>query len=365
MAGKLRTGIVAFGLAGRSMHYQALVEGCSDLSEVVAVWNRSEFPRPGRNEGDFPLAEEVSVYNDIDAFFAHDMDIVHITSPSGLHMDDVVRAAKRGIHVICDKPLDVTLERIDTAIRACRTAGVTLTVNFQSRFSPHLAKLKSIIEEGALGEIIAGSVECKLYRAKEYYTESAWHGRYDLDGGAALMNQSIHYIDLLQWLMGSPVIEVRRGFTERLVHSYIEAEDFGYGELTLASGANMTILGGTCFRPGIGQRLDIRGTDGWVTVQDGNIENAVWGGMDRSGEFGEKNTISGMTSSPTVGTGNHIRFFRHTYEAVLNGDPVSIDGHEGRKAVEIIMGIYKASQTGDTVTFPVDVTYRPTGIHSK
>ena len=263
MQSKLQAGIIGFGLAGRNMHYKALVEGLEDKAEVTAVYNRSPVPRNGRNSNDFPLAETAELYDNIDRFFEHPgLDIVHVTAPSGLHLDYIERAAKAGLHVICDKPLDVTLERIDRAIQVCKDNKVSLSVSFQKRFNPHVMFIKQMIDEGRLGDIIYGSVESKLYRHPEYYTESAWHGRYDMDGGAALMNQSIHYIDIVQWLMGSPVTEVRKGIAERLVHTYIEAEDFGYGELTLKNGAAMTILGGTCFRPGIGEMFEIRGTKG-------------------------------------------------------------------------------------------------------
>jgi len=360
MQAKMKAGIVGFGLAGRNMHYRALVEGLGDMVEVTAVWNRSEIPRTGRTANDFPLAETVAVYRDIDRFFEHpDIDVVHITTPSGQHLEFIEHAAKEGKHIICDKPLEVTLSRIDHAIEECEKSRVKLTVSFQHRYNPHVRRLKDVIEKVSLGTIVAGTVECKLYRNREYYTGSSWHGTYALDGGAVLMNQTIHYIDLLQWLMGAPAEKTRMGIAERLVHTCIEAEDFGYGELTLANGATMTILGGTCFKPGISQSLEIKGTNGWASVTDGIVTKACWGGQDRTGFFGEASPVSGATSSPMLGLDNHIRYFRATYEALLKGTEVPITAREARKATEIILSIYKAAETGKPVDFPLDIHYKP------
>ena len=366
MNSKIHAGIIGFGMAGRNMHYKALIEGLSDMVEVVAVCDKAVFPREGRDPGDYPLADSVAVYNDIEAFFAHPgLDSVHITTPSGQHLEIIEHAASSGKNIICDKPLDVTLARIDRAIALCKDSGVMLSVNFQLRLHPHLALLKKVISEGKLGDIVEGCTEIKLYRQPEYYTESSWHGRFDFDGGAALMNQGIHYIDLLQWLMGSPVTGVRKGVTERLVHTYIEAEDFGYGELELESGAAMTIMGGTCFRPGFSQELEVKGADGWAKVENGVITRAFWNGKDHIDDFGERKAVFGSVSSPVVGLENHVRCFRAAYEAFQKGSGVPVDGPEARKSTEIILGIYRASETGQEVRFPFDPGYKPSGIQKK
>ena len=360
MATKKKVGIIGFGMAGRNMHYKALVDGLSDKVEVTAVWNRSEMPREGRSAADFPAADSVTIYSGIEQFFEHPgLDVVHVTTPSGQHLEFIERAARAGLHVICDKPLDVTLSRIDRAIALCEENGVMLSVSFQQRSNPHIVRLKKLLEQGVIGDPVDGSASIILYRQPEYYTESAWHGRYNLDGGAALMNQGIHYIDLIQWFMESPVTEVSKGVTERLVHTYIEGEDFGYGELKLANGAGITIMGGTCFRPGFGQGLEVRGTKGWVRVEGGIITKAFWDGDDRLEVFGEAVTVEASASSPEIGLENHISFFRDVYNALDKNGDNPIDGDEARKSTEIILGIYKASETGQPVTFPFDVNYRP------
>ncbi len=363
MNSKIHAGIIGFGMAGRNMHYKALVEGLADMVEVTAVWNRRQFPLQGRTAADVPIGNSVAVYTGIERFFAHPgLDVVHITSPSGQHLEFIELAAQAGKHVICDKPLEVTLARIDRAIAICNEKKVRLAVNFQQRLNSTIARLKEVISQGRLGDIVDGVAEMKLYRQPEYYTESSWHGRYDLDGGAALMNQGIHYIDLLQWFMGSTVVEVRRGVTERLIHTYIEAEDFGYGELQLKNGASMTIMGGTCFRPGFSQELEIKGTDGWAKVVNGVVTKAVWNGNDHTADFSDQQAVFGSVSSPAVGLENHIRFFRAVYDAIRKGAALPVDGPEARKSTEIILGIYKASETGQMVRFPLDPGYKPSGI---
>jgi len=356
----MKAGIVGFGMAGRNMHYRALVEGLGDMVEVVAVYNRSEVPRNGKVDGDFHVDGNVILYQDFEAFLRHPgLEVVHITTPSGLHKDFIIKAAKTHKHVICDKPLEVTLQGIDESIDTCEKNGVALSVNFQQRFNRHSLRLKEIIAQGFLGDIVSGSVECKLFRQPEYYTKSSWHGRLNLDGGAALMNQGIHYIDLLQWFAGVPVVEITKGIAERLVHTYIEAEDFGYGELKLENGGELTILGGTCFRPGIDQRLELKGTRGWITMVNAEVTRAVWDGEDHTSLFGDVSRVAASSSSPAVGPENHMRYFRAFYEALRDGKEIPVSGREARKSTEIILGIYKAHETGKSVKLPLDNSYIP------
>ena len=360
MAARTKVGIIGFGMAGRNMHAKALVEGLADIVEVAAVWTRRPVPREGENDGDFPVGETVAMYTDLDAFLAHPgLEAVHVTTPSGLHRDYVVRAARAGKHVVCDKPLEVTLSKADECIAACEENGVRLSVSFQNRYNLHMAKLKRAIEDGVLGRLVSGTVEAKLYRNREYYTESSWHGRLALDGGAALMNQGIHYIDLLQWLMDSTAAEVVKGVAQRVHHTTIEAEDFGYGELRLESGAEMIVLGGTCFKPGLDQRFEIKGEDGWVRVVNGVVTHAFWGGRGRLERFGVVEGVMQSGSSPVQGLENHIRCFRAFYDALHNGGETPVPGSEARKSVEIILGIYKAQETNGPVVFPLDPAYRP------
>jgi len=360
MQTKTKAGIVGFGMAGRNMHYKALVESLDDMVDVVAIYTRRPIAREVTNKDDFPVKESVTLYNDIDEFLGHPgMETVHITTPSGLHREFILKAAEAKKHIVCDKPLEVTLVKIDESIEACEKNGVALSVNFQQRFNPHIAELKEAVIKGYLGDIVSGVMEAKLYRDPEYYTESSWHGKLDLDGGAALMNQGIHYIDLIQWFMESPVAEVSKGIAQRIIHTYIEAEDFGYGEFKLENGAEMTILGGTCFRPGIDQRFEIKGTGGFATVVDGVITQVFWDGKDKKDYFGDVERVAFSGGAPMMGLDNHVRYFRTFYEALREGKDIPVPGSEARKSTEIILGIYKAQETGEAVRFPLEAEYVP------
>ena len=356
----LKAGIIGFGMAGRNMHYKALVEGCDDLANVVAVCTRRPISREGDGPGDMPLTPDVTWYGDPAAFFTHSgLNVVHVCTPSGAHGRYIRDAAAAGKHVICDKPLEVTLDEADAAIGACRDAGTALSVSFQQRFNPHIARLRELMSGGVLGRIVAGEVSCRLYRTPSYYNPSGWKGTMAMDGGGALMNQGIHYLDLLLWLVDSPVLEITRGAAERLVHGSIEAEDFAAGELVHGNGAVSTVTVGTCFRPGFDQRLEIRGTRGWVTVADGVITGACWDGEDRRGLFGDVGRVAASGSSPAIGLDNHVRYFRAVYESLAEGTAVPVPGTEARIATEVVLGIYRAAETDAPVRLPLEPGYRP------
>src|SRR6266540_6485036 len=174
------------------------------------------------------------VYEDFDAFLEHrPMDVVAIGSPSGLHAEHGIAAARRGLHVLVEKPIDVTLDRADALIAEAASRGVTLGVIFQDRFKAGVRRLKALVDEGRLGTPILATAHVKWYRPPSYYRESAWRGTRALDGGGALMNQAVHTVDLLLWLFGP----VRRVFgkTAARLHD-IEVEDTAVGVLEFASG---------------------------------------------------------------------------------------------------------------------------------
>ena len=187
--------------------------------------------------------------------------------PSGLHAQIGVQAAKAGKHLVVEKPIDVSLEAADRLIDAARAAGVALTVISQHRFDAGLVELKRLLDEGALGRLVLGEASTKWYRTQAYYDSAAWRGTYAMDGGS-LMNQGVHYVDLLRWCMGPPA-EVTAVCTTQ-AHQ-IEVEDTSLAIVRFASGAVGTILSSTAAFPGFPQRLEITGTDGTVSVEDGRI----------------------------------------------------------------------------------------------
>ena len=356
----IRTGIIGFGLAGRNQHYRTIAEKMKDIAKVSAIFSRHKIKNEVRDDIDLPLNNDIGIFDDIEDFFKNgNFDVVHITVPSGLHLKYIEIAARYGKHIICEKPIEVTLEKTDRAIKAASNANVGLSVCFQNRYNPDVQKIKKVISEGCLGKILNISLSCLLYRDSSYYTESFWHGTLEMDGGAALMNQGIHYVDLFQWLADESVVEIKRGITERINHSYIEAEDFAYGEMVLGNGANVTILCGTCFKPGIGQTIEFTGTDGQIIFRDGHVIRAFWNGEDRSSIFRPLNDDKDSVSSPILGLENHTVFFNEVYNDILCGRTPPVSGTEARKSLEIILGLYKAAETGSTVIFPLETGYKP------
>jgi predicted dehydrogenase len=199
------------------------------------------------------------------------IDIVTVATPSGFHAEPTIAAAKAGKHVICEKPLDVTLERIDSMIEAHQKAGTKLCGIFPCRFNDSLVPLKQAIDAGRFGVITYAGVYVPWWRTDEYYKDS-WHGTWKLDGGGALMNQSIHMVDMLCFLM--PVVESIQAFTATLGHPQIEAEDTAVAVLRFSNGALGTIYGTTASFPGQFRRFEITGTKGTVVYVEDSI--TVW-----------------------------------------------------------------------------------------
>ena len=202
-------------------------------------------------------------------FLAHrPMDLVVIGSPSGVHAEQGIAAAERGLHVLVEKPIDVSTARGETLVAAAGKAGVKLGVLFQDRLKPDLVRLRGFLAGGGLGRVLVASARVKWHRPPEYYSASTWRGTKALDGGAALVNQGIHTVDLLLWLLG-PVVDVR-ALTGTLLHA-IEGEDVALALLRFASGALATLEATTVAFPGYPRRVEISGTAGTVVVEGDRV----------------------------------------------------------------------------------------------
>ena len=200
-------------------------------------------------------------YHDLDAMLADPaVEVVTIGTPSGAHCEPAVAAARAGKHVIVEKPLEITLRRCDQIIEACDKAGVVLSTIFPSRFHESSSELKRAIEQGRFGRLTLGDAIVKWYRTQDYYDSGAWRGTWQLDGGGALMNQAIHSVDLLTWLMG-PVVEVR-ATTALLAHQRIAVEDVALATVAFANGAMGIIEASTAVYPGYLKRIEIHGDRG-------------------------------------------------------------------------------------------------------
>ena len=208
-------------------------------------------------------------YQNFDAFLKHcPMDVVIIGSPSGLHAEEGIAAARHGLHVLTEKPIEISTARADALIEAAKQSGVQLGVIFQDRMKPHIRQLKSWIDQGLLGKVLLVDARVKWYRPPEYYANSQWRGTLALDGGGALINQGIHTIDLLLWLLGDVVRVQSR--TTTLLHK-IEAEDTAVATLEFANGALGILHATTAAYPGYPRRVEISGTEGTVILEHDRI----------------------------------------------------------------------------------------------
>ncbi len=281
------------------------------------------------------------------------IDAVAICSPSGNHLQAAEMAAAAGKHVIIEKPLEVSVERCDRIIQICQKNNVVLSTIFQSRFHHSSALLKDAIRQGRFGKLTLANAYVKWYRTQEYYDSGQWRGTWDLDGGGALMNQAIHNVDLLQWMMG-PVVEIS-AFVATLTHERIEVEDTAVANLRFANGALGTIEATTSAWPGSLKRTEIYGEHGSAIIEDADI--CKWEFAESTPadtkileSFQNKNTTTGGADDPSaLDVSGHVAQFENILSAIHDNQPLMVDGHEARKSVEIIDAIYRSAKTGQIV----------------
>lgn len=282
-----------------------------------------------------------------------DVDVVCILTPSGARRDIVIAAAEAGKHVIVEKPVEITVERIDDMIHACRRNGVVLAGIFQFRLKPAWQFVKQAVAGGRLGKLVLGDAYNKWWRSQDYYDASEWRGTWELDGGGALMNQGIHAIDLLQWLMG-PVAEVS-AYAGTLAHERIEVEDTAVAAIRFASGALGVIEGATSVYPGYTMKLELHGTEGSVVITgdyitEWSVRNTPEAEMEQVRKFYAPESRQSTASDPaqTDCTWHRLQIL-DVVQSILEGREPLVSGHEGRKSVEIIRAIYESARTGAPV----------------
>jgi UDP-N-acetyl-2-amino-2-deoxyglucuronate dehydrogenase len=307
----VRVGIV--GAGGISDTHVRAARGIAGV-EVVAVHGSNRLKT-------LALAESVgaAVYPDFGEFLSHPMDVVAIGSPSGLHAEQAIAAVRRGLHVIVEKPLDITTGKVDALLAEAESRGVQVGVFFQERLAPEVGAVKRAIDGGKIGQPLFASGSVRWYRPPEYYSSSRWRGTWALDGGGALMNQGIHTVDLLVWLLG-PVARVSARTATRL-HA-IEVEDTALALLEFESGAWGTIEATTAAYPGFPRRIEITGTKGSLVHEDPPRAAAV------------------ADAAP------HRRVLQDFIDAVRTGRRPACDGREGRRSVAVVEAIYRSARSG-------------------
>jgi UDP-N-acetyl-2-amino-2-deoxyglucuronate dehydrogenase len=293
----------------------------------------------------FAAARGCRAEPDLGALLARrDVEVVCVCVPSGLHAAIGIQAAKAGKHLVVEKPIDVSLDAADRLIDAARTAGVALTVISQHRFDPGLVELRRLLDGGALGRLVLGEASTKWYRTQDYYDSAAWRGTWAMDGGS-LMNQGVHYVDLLRWCMGPPA-EVTALYSTQ-AHR-IEVEDTALAVVRFASGAVGTILSSTAAFPGFPQRLEITGTEGTVIVENGRIvRRALATGTDPASAAAA--AAPAAADPAALDVASHAAQLADLLDAVEGGREPSVSGESGRDALEIVLAVYESSRIGRSV----------------
>jgi predicted dehydrogenase len=323
----MRFALVGAGVIGEA-HAKALdsLEG----SELVAVADVV----PGLAEA-LAAPRGADASDDLKRVLARDdVDAVGICVPSGLHADIAVAALEAGKHVLIEKPIDVTLAAADRIIEAERRSGRVATVISQRRFQPAFAFLRKEIEAGRLGRMTSGIAESPFWRSQSYYDSGGWRGTWKLDGGGALMNQGIHVLDLLVWMLGEPV-EVS-AYAATLAHERIEVEDTVAATILFGSGAIGTITATTAAHPGRTVRLTVNGDAGSAVVDADRLEY-----LHEAGDQSPRIADLQLSTDP-----GHAAQYADFVAAVQDGRPPAITTTDGRRALAVIIAIYESAAKG-------------------
>jgi len=287
-------------------------------------------------------------YSDFDAFLAHrPMNLVAIGSPSGLHAKQGIAAARQGLHVLTEKPIDITLDRADELITAAGDAGVKLGVFFQDRCKPDIVRVKNAVDGGIVGKPILADARVKWYRPPEYYGKSHWRGTLALDGGGALINQAVHTLDLMLWIFGE--VKSVQATCKTALHA-MEAEDTLIATLEFKSGSLGVLQATTSVFPGYPRRLELSGSEGTLIIEQDRLLAADL--KNPATDLKKTSEADGnlSSSSPVVSdTRGHQAVLEDFLHAIRADTRPRCDGHEGRRSLALVQAIYAACRTRERV----------------
>ncbi|MFB6140907.1 MAG: Gfo/Idh/MocA family protein [Halosimplex sp.] len=337
MSDRLRYGIVGCaGIGNTHAEAVAATEGaelvaCADLDADAAATFADDHGVPATFEDPATMVAEAGV------------DAVSVCTPSGTHADVTTDLADAGAHVLCEKPLDVTAERVNRMVDACEAAGVTLAGVFQRRFEPGVRRARRAVEEGAVGDPVMADTHLKWFRPQAYYDSADWRGTREMDGGA-FMNQGIHSLDALQWVMGG--VESVRAEADSLARD-LECEDTGAMVLRFENGAVGTVAVTTATKGGT-DRTEVNGTEGSFALGDDGIADFRVGTGQETHWSAETEDVAVDGDPHDAGSG-HEAVVRDFVDAVREGREPEVPASEAREAVDIILAAYRSAETGERV----------------
>ena len=284
--------------------------------------------------------------------FENTTDLVSIATESGSHAEIALYCINKGIHVIIEKPIALSLDDADQIINISKKKNVKVCVSHQNRFNIAVQEMRKALEAGRFGKLSHGSVHIRWNRDRSYYIQAPWRGTWENDGGA-LMNQCIHGIDLLRWMMGDGIEEVY-GVVKQQFHNYLEAEDVGMAVIKFKNGSIGTIEGTTNVYPkNLEETLYLFGEKGTVKLGGKSVNSIdVWDFADEIGsDIGNKG-LEEITGN-VYGNG-HTPLFADMVSAIENNRKPYVDAYAGRRAVELVLAVYKSAKTGQPVKLPLE-----------
>lgn len=297
---------------------------------------------------------DVKQYTDYKEMIEHEeIDLIAICTESGKHSEIALYCLDKGIHLIVEKPIALSLQEVDKMIALAEEKNLVLCACHQNRFNKSIVKIREALEAGRFGKLFHGAAHVRWNRGKEYYEQADWRGTWAQDGGT-LMNQCIHNIDILRWMMGGDITEVM-AYTDQLNHDYLEAEDLGLAIVKFANSSYGLIEGTTNVYPkNLEETLYIFGSDGTVKA-GGKSVNIIeeWyfnDNLDDPEEVKEKY----HENPPNVYGFGHNPLYADVIDSIVNSRKPYIDGQAGRDALELVLAIYKSAATGQPVKLPLE-----------
>ena len=280
-------------------------------------------------------------------------DLAAIATESGKHAGIALDCIAAGVHVIIEKPIALSIDDADAIIKAGKEKKVLVCVNHQNRFNKSIQEIRKAIEKNRFGKLLYGTAHIRWARNHEYYDRASWRGTWEQDGGA-LMNQCIHDIDILRWMMGDEIDTVY-GMTDRLIHPYIEAEDLGLAVVKFKNGSYGMIEGTTDIYPrNLEETLYIFGEKG--TVKAGGEAINIIEEWKFSDYFGDEETVKRECAEnpPNVYGFGHTKLYKNVIAAIRGEEPLLVDGEAGKRAMELVLAIYKSAVEGVPVKLPLE-----------
>lgn len=329
---KVNFGIIGCGLISGN-HADAILKiknaslrGCTDVNENALKAFSEKYG--------------IKAYRTVDEMLNDDdIDVVSVCTPSGLHARFAVMAANHRKHVVVEKPMALTVAECDEIIRASEDNHIKVAVICQNRFKNTFRQVKKVIEDGKLGKIVSADIYMKFYRSPEYYASSNWKGTWKMDGGGALMNQGIHGIDIMLYMLGD--VATVFGHAKTLSRE-IEVEDTASAVVEYANGALGVIQGTTSVAPGYPRRVEINGDLGSITMIEGDI--TVWDVNGVEKPLSESESARSFNDPMNFSIEGHVLQLTDMVEAIIDDRTPFVDQYEGRRAVELITAIYQSSR---------------------